>query len=304
MSIGKRGQWAQLFAIGVLAPVLFFGSGCALTDQQREAAGRFARASKGIGTFGSEELRRMRSTTIELNTTNLKLGGRPDPTGLDGAFDPDDVRVRVTAAEALASYGSLLLSLVEASQEDELANASDAFVGSFNALAADEAVGGRIPALDAQQTEALGTIVRGIGGIFVEWQKARAVKQIVEETQPAVDGVIALLIADFDKASPGLAAGFAGTLERLERSSGKVLGNDRATESQKNLAIEARTALTEESARLDTVSARASAVLAQLRSASAELSSAMNEEISIAQIKQLGGDLKTLADAARVATGS
>ena len=183
----RFGRAAQAIVLFILFTTLIVG--CALTPKQREATDRFALAANGIGVFSSEELQRMRATTIKMNTTVLKLGGRPDPTGLDGAFDPDKVLLRITAAEALASYGRLLLALVNASQEAKLAEASNAFASSFNALANSEATNGRLPTLNATQTEELAQLVRGIGLLFVEWQKAKAVKEIVAKTQPAVNQV-------------------------------------------------------------------------------------------------------------------
>lgn len=295
-----RIRWALALTLATLS------AGCALTASQREAADGFARASAGIGAFGSAELQRMRKTTIEMNTNVLKLGGRPDPQGVDGVFDPEDVRIRVTAAEALSSYGSLLLSLVNESREEELAKASDAFVSAFNSLAASEPIEDRLDNLDAAQTEALGQLVRQIGGLFVEWQKARAVKRIVTETQPAVAEVIDLLIADFSTAPEraGMAWAFKASVSRLGNSAGRVIDDANASERKRNLAITASTAVAEENARLDSVVVRAEAVLGQLRAASNELADAMAEEVSIEQIRQLGGDLKTLADAARVVAGS
>jgi hypothetical protein len=295
----------QALLVPSLVAALALASGCALSQNQHEAADRFARASAGIGQFSSDELLRLRTTTVEMNTTALKLGAKTLPGPLDGIFSPERVRLRVTAAEALASYGNLLLTLVDASQEAELAAASDKFVGSFNSLAASDAAEGRVPALDAAQSEALGEVVRGIGGLITGWQKAKAVKRIVVETQPAVDQVIVLLIEDFDQKASGLVASFADTtLETLENQSERVMEDGNSGPSARNLAIESMTAITEERARLASVTVQAAAVLAQLQLASAELTSTMNEKASIAQIKQLGGDLKTLAVSARVVAGS
>ena len=103
----------------------------------------------------------------------------------------------------------------------------------------------------------------------------------------------------------GLVGSFADvTLGLLESRAGRVLDDPGASEHRRDMAIEAVTAIAEERARIDTVTLRAAAVLEQLRRASAELVDAMNEKVSIAQIKQLGGDIKTLGAAARVVAGS
>ena len=115
--------------------------------------------------------------------------------------------------------------------------------------------------------------------------------------------MIDLLITDFSKTG-GLTQGFAGSVSRLNNAAGRVIDDTSASEEMRNLAIDAETVVAEENSRLDNVTVRAAAVLQQLRRASGELSSVMAEELSIAQIRQLGGDIKTLADAARVVTGS
>ncbi len=166
-------------------------AGCGLTGAQREAAAGFARATAEVGEFTAKEFSGLRGLTIEMNTYDVAINGTADPNNLDESLDLDRVAARVAAATALSSYGQLLLSLVEETQEAELKAASDNFVASFKNVSDKR--------LNDAQLDALGTLVQGVGGLLIERKKAIAVKRIVKDAKPDVDTICDLLIRDFNR---------------------------------------------------------------------------------------------------------
>jgi hypothetical protein len=130
--------------------LLFLLSGCGLTGTQQQAAARFARASAGLGEFTAKEFSGLRELTIEMNTRDVVINGKAKLTDLDESLNPADVSARISAATALSSYGQLLLSLVEETQEAELKAASDDFVDSFKHVSEKT--------LSDDQLEELGTL--------------------------------------------------------------------------------------------------------------------------------------------------
>lgn len=170
--------------------------GCGLTATQRKYTANLSKATTALAEVTSNELVQMREGTIQNNTYRIvAVGEEPELAGLndlDEAFDVDIVKVRVQAVEVLKTYGNLLQSLVEETQEKELKKASDKFVASINGLPGDQ------KKMSDVQTEALGQAVYRIGRMIVEVKKAKAVREIVDNTQEQIQHLCNLLSNEFD----------------------------------------------------------------------------------------------------------
>jgi hypothetical protein len=281
-------------ALGV--GMLLVLSGCGLTGAQREATARFARATAGLGEYTAKEFAGLRGMTIEMNTYDIAIGGTANPNDLDESLNPDRIAARVAAATALSSYGQLLLSLVEETQEAELKAASDNFVSSFRNVSGKR--------LSDTQLDALGTLVQEVGGLLVERKKAIAVRRIVKDAKPDVDTVCDLLIQDFRRTGLAVAQGVDVTLKRLKGDAIVALATQGVDYRSRLVAAEAYRLSGDADGRLNVLGAQAAKTLTTLKAANAQLAAAMEDDrVSISDIRALGAQIKELADATRALTG-
>lgn len=278
---------ATLLSVGLL-------SACGLTATQRDAAGQFAKASANLGSFASDEFPKLRNAVIEMNMKNVALGVTSKGKDLDGPFDVTRTTTRVKAAEHLSKYGQLLQALVQETQEQELKDASDAFVSSAS----------NIPGLtlNEKNAEAAGAIVQRIGGWFIELKKCRAVKKIVPDHQEDVDKIINLLIADFTVEGNNLASGVESVAMRLQGNAEPVWADPDASVSDRFFAIKGKRLAEQHLQRLNTVESKAVKALEQLKKANGTLVAALEKDASFEDIKALGKQVNELADAVKVLT--
>jgi hypothetical protein len=280
-------------------PLLFLAllaSGCALSPDQREAAARFAMASRDVGEFAAREFTHLRTATIDMNVTSVAIGGTADKSNLDEALDVDRVVARVKAARALTSYGTLLWALVSETQEAELKRASDDFVDSVRSVS-----GHRI---GDSQLQGLGQLVQRIGALWVEARKSEAVKRIVPAVAPDVDALCELLIADFSEDSLHVGQGFDATITRLRVDADIALADPSTRYADRLVAMRGQKQAEAASAHLHVISGQAVTTLQALKSANAELDKAIRDDsLSVAEIQAVGVQIKSLKTALEVVTG-
>lgn len=286
----------QLQTLVILLTICVF-TGCGLNAIQQEGVARFAKASAGVGDFSARELSQLREATIEMNTKDIAINGKAKLTDLDESFDADDISARISASTALSSYGKLLLALVEETQEAELKDASDQFVDSFRRVSGKN--------LNDEQLESLGTLVRGIGGLFIEYKKAKAVKKIVVDAKDDIDIICNLLIADFTRTELGLAQGVDVTIKRVKADADIALAMPTVDFQSRLIAVEAYRFADDSNARLTIVGKKAIETLTALKLANSQLVATIQEDKkSISDIRTLGSKIKELADATRVLSGN
>ncbi len=279
-----------------LLALLIGAFGCGLTVAQQEATRKFGWASITVGEFTMSELPRMRETTMVLNTASVSIGGTADPGDLDGPADPNTIPTRVLAAEALASYGRLLVALVEETQAQELQKAADEFVAS--AARASESD------LSDAQLQAAGRIVTAIGRRIVEYEKSRALKAIVPEYRPVIDELCDLLRLDFLKTGLRLAQGLDVAAVRLQADADIVLADRRAPETQRAAAAEALRMADVARARTDIVYREAVQALDALKKANAQLVEALaSDQFGIADVQAFAHEAQGLHAAAMALSG-
>jgi hypothetical protein len=269
---------------------------CGLTAAQRDAAQRFSHAATEVGTFAAAELPSMRETTMALNTASVSIGEGTDTGDLDGPFDADVLPARVLAAEALADYGRLLLALVEDTQAEELAAASDHFVAS-----ASKATGRD---LSDEQLQAAGKVVVFFGRRIVEHRKAQAIKRIVPKYKPVVDQLCNLLQADFATTKLHLAQGLDTAIIRVQADVDVALAETHGAKSRRAAAAEALRLADQTRARIDVVYPNAVKSLDALKKANDQLEAALRDDrLGIDDIKAFAADAEELRASAKALSG-
>lgn len=285
----------------LLIVFIIASAGCALTSTQKEATSRFAQASADIGDFSATEFSHFRAATIDMNVTSIALRGKAkllDANGepnLDETLKPKAVIERVKSAQALSSYGRLLLSLVNDTQEEELKQASSHFVNSFKSVSKRN--------LTDAQLEGLGQFVQSIGTLWVEAKKAKAVKAIVPAASADVDNLCDLLINDFSPTALNIAQGFDATISNLVADASIALKDNSVSYTDRLIAIDGMRKAWDEREYLANISSQAVATLKQLKAANVQLKQSLeNDNLSIADIQAVGQQANELRAAVTALT--
>ena len=173
----RRIGWL-LWALVSLIPI-----GCSgLTVAQRAAVMKFGGAAADLGAVAAEEFRQSRFDVIAMNKARLGLGDSTVKVDrLDGYFTLEDVNARVEAAMALREYGEVLARLAGGEGAMEVGAAAERLVGSLTRLRAARKID-----ISDEKLGAIGSAVAGVGGIVVEAERARAVREVTSVSGPAV----------------------------------------------------------------------------------------------------------------------
>jgi hypothetical protein len=278
-------------ALLVLALTL---SACGLTATQRGAVRNFSQATAAFGEVSAGELARMRDATIRMNAARAELAPPGETVGpLEGAFTADAVAVRAQAAGTLAAYGELLQALVDDTQEQELATASDRFVASVRGL-------GKYQTLSEAQLASIGKLVQIGGRLVVEAMKKKALERIVPEADPQVAVLCDLFAADFDPDGARLGTQFLLAADLLRTDAGTVMRRARDPERRAAATAAYRLAI-ESQARRDAVLARASAAAGELKAANHALAGAIaSDAITREDLEQYAATVQALVETIKV----
>ncbi len=234
-------RWCGFLTIAVLVSIL---TGCALTATQKSAVSSFSNSASAVGDVTSSELKAMRDGAVKMTTERLLLDGKNkynklgDQASLDRGFDLKTVETVSGATQALAAYGKSLAALVDDTQSAELKAASNEFVASL----------GRVPTakehINDQQLEAIGTVIQGVGGYWIEWKRKQAVEKVVEHSQKAVEHLCDLLIRDFNPGDgkdvkPGWVVFQLGAIEEPLMTAATIALKEGRTYNDRKVALEA-----------------------------------------------------------------
>ena len=260
----------------IIIPVFIVMSiyGCAITTNQKKAVDILGKASESLGTIISNELPMLRKDTIEMNMVSLELKGAVQPDNLDSSFDNETIAIRIDAANALANYGKLLLSLVRDDQTERIKNTSDELfsnISRFNTSASNidfnqlvdkySQLTGRpysISEFDSSVFLVANQSIQGLGGIFQKimlfyyhYKKMKCLKKIVWAYHDEINKICYLLMNDFSTHEKGLIRDYKNTIDILENSvSGIRFINDCC---QRKVAVQGYYLLQQNEARINTV---------------------------------------------------
>jgi hypothetical protein len=182
--------------------------GCGLSDQQRAAVQRFSAATIDFSTLLSAEFVRSRTDILEMNTLRVQLNDDTVKLGrMDEHFTVERVKVRVDAMRALKEYAVYLHTLLISSQQDELRNAADSFVSSLRKVQGVR--------LSDDKAGAIGLAVPEMGGLTVEYWRARAIREVVTARHGTILQLLELVQRDFDPKADHWSLGYEVVIHAL-----------------------------------------------------------------------------------------
>jgi hypothetical protein len=249
-------------------------SACALSPEKKAAVSSFGSASKTLGTLVSKEITAVRDDVIKMNSERIQLEGEkkdlPGVAELDKDFGRSNVAKVTKLANALASYGATLSSLVDDTETAALNKSATDFVAS---VAAAPGVSG---SLSTEQQGAIGTIIKAVGGFWIESKRKRAVEVVVRESKAAIDSSCDLLIKDFGE-DGWITMSLSVQSSELNRASKKLLFD--AKNYQDRALLLANFKLAEQNDyRFSTVLASIRTAATDLKKSNAELHKAIEEK--------------------------
>jgi hypothetical protein len=260
----SRGGCARLIFVACFT---VFQVGCGLTLQQRAAVERFSAATIDFATLTSSELVRSRTDVLEMNTLRVQLN---DDTvkldRMDAHFTVEQVKVRVDAMHALKEYAELLHTLVTTSQQAQLQNAADSFVTSLRKVQG--------VSLSDEKAGAIGLAIQQVGGLVVEYMRAKAAREVVTTSHDTILQLVDLVRRDFNPKADHWSLGYDVVVTALVGAAEfAAVGPNAAIRAP--LVGEAKVAAAQNRARFTTVAAQVDASAAALRQAQINLLSAL-----------------------------
>jgi hypothetical protein len=260
----SRGGCARLIFVACFT---VFQVGCGLTLQQRAAVERFSAATIDFATLTSSELVRSRIDVLEMNTLRVQLN---DDTvkldRMDAHFTVEQVKVRVDAMHALQEYAELLHTLVTASQQAQLQNAADSFVTSLRKV--------RGVSLSDEKAGAIGLAIQQVGGLVVEYMRAKAAREVVTTSHDTILQLVDLVRRDFNPKADHWSLGYDVVVTALVGAAEfAAVGPNAAIRAP--LVGEAKVVAAQNRARFTIVAAQVDASAAALREAQINLLSAL-----------------------------
>ena len=281
---------ARMLVLGWLAMLV---AGCGLTVQQKAAVQRFATATSSLATVTSAELVSTRNDVIEMNTLRVELAdGTMASDRTASFFTVDRVKTRVDAVTALKDYAELLQALATGSQAAQLQTAADELVGSLRKL---PGVG-----FSDEKAGAISAAVQQVGGLVVEYMRAKAVRQVVETTHEPVLKVVDLVGGDFDPRADHWSLGYAVTISALQGAAG-LAQRSTAASMQGPLIGRSRVLADSNKERFNTIAKQVGASVAALREAQLALRSAVaTRGISVPQIQSYAAQVEDFVKIYRI----
>jgi hypothetical protein len=255
-------------------------TGCGLTVRQRTAVVQFSGATRDFAGLTANEFVQSRADVIEMNTFRAKLGSTElDTDRLDQHLTVERVKERVDAVGALQQYAELLQTLATSSKQEELKIASDSFVTNLRKV--------KGVTLSDEKAGAVGAAIQLVGGMAIEAKRARAVRKVVETTNPTVRQLLDLVERDFSPEEEYWTLGYDLVVSSLQRDAalarGRAATNDLAAAAVFN---EARVLAAQNKTRVAAIRAQVLDVIKNLRQAQTELVYAVqSKEISIEVIQ-------------------
>lgn len=288
-NLSRRRLCAVLF---VTCVAVLLGA-CGLTVRQRTAVQKFSAATIDFTTLTSSELIKSRTDVLEMNRLRVQLNDDTVKLGrLDEHFTVERVKVRVDAVAALKEYAELLHTLVTSSQKDQLKTASDAFVTSLRKVQGLN--------LGDEQAGSIGAAVQRIGGLVVEYMRARAARQVVTTAHPAVLQLLDLVRRDFSPTADHWSLGYEKVISALTGAAA-LAARDSAAPAKSALIGEAQVVAEGNRTRFKSVAAQVNNSVAALREAQMNLRYALQSaDVTIEDIDGYAAQIEDFVKTYRI----
>lgn len=297
---------ARRAVIGICALiVLQLLVSCALTDKQKKATRSFGSASKVLGELSSEQYPKLRQMQIDLNKAWIILSGLDKTTidddfelvldykvlDLDGGFNPDEVKSALSATKALVGFSEAVVAIVDYDSEAALMEAANKLTGSLKGVKVD----GKQLVTDGK-ADALGDVVRIIGGWWIESERRKGLNDVVDAYRPLIPKLVNVMKKDLDpRGKGGVAVGlFVSAKTVATFAQGSLSSGDIEVRQQAMEAYELAASIIRD---LDTVFTRVVATAAKLSMAIDTLDELLaDDKVSVDKIQDLYKAAKDLVD--------
>lgn len=290
--------WNRKITIHVSLFLSLSLAACGLTTTQKAALTQFGAATSDFSTIGRSEFVHSRDEVIEMNRSRLELGDDSiNINQLDGLLTVERVQDRLVALAALQEYAQLLEKLVSTFDQGELKGATDSFLASLRRVKGVN--------LQANDAEAIGKAVVLVGGVFLEYKRAKAVRQVVEFAHPYVITTVDLVQRDFDPTTDYWNAGYRQVTLDLKgaavEAKAKVQEGDLASHQ---IVARALILSNENWGRFQKVSSQIIVTTARLRTAQENLRAVMSSrEIGIQDIEGYANQVQEFVTIYRLLRG-
>jgi hypothetical protein len=280
-----RGDCARLIFIACFSVLQV---GCGLTLQQRAAVERFSAATIDFATLTASELIRSRTDVLEMNTLRVQLN---DDTvkldRMDAHFTVEQVKVRIDAMHALQAYAELLHTLVTTSQQAQLQNAADSFVSSLRKVQG--------VSLSDEKAGAIGLAIQQVGGLIVEYMRAKAAREVVTASHDAILRLVDLVRRDFNPKADHWSLGYDVVVTALVGAA--ELAAVRPAAARAPLVGAAKVVAAQNRARFTTLAVQVDASAVALREAQINLRSALqSSDVTLDNINSYAGQLQNFVE--------
>lgn len=188
-------------------PLLFSFSlsGCGLTLLQKQQISQFSTATESVAVTVQERFKSTREKVIELERRRLIMRNETPPQtfDIDGGLSETGVATQIAALKALQSYGDILSKLATNDQGDAIAKSATNFLTQFEVAKQTQDAAYK---LDDEKKNAILGVVDIAGSWFVENEKKKQVKLIVEKYSKDVGSLADILRNDLTLVEGSLCA--------------------------------------------------------------------------------------------------
>ena len=190
--------------------------------------------------------------------------------------------------QALEAYAQLLHALVTASQQEQLQNAADRFVTSLRKVQG--------VSLGDDQAGAIGLAIEQVGGLIVEYQRARATREVVTASHDTILQLLDLVRRDFDPQAEHWSLGYELVVQSLLGAAGFAAAGPNPALSAP-LIGEAKVTAARNMARFHTVAAQVEGSVAALREAQINLREVLQSpDVTIERINSYVSQIQDFAE--------
>ncbi len=170
-------------------------SGCGLTPIQKQQVTQFATATEAVSISTQEQFVSTRNKVLEIEKRRLIMRNMDPSTDLDldGGLSATGIATQIATLKALGAYGDILNKLASNDQSEAITKAATEFLTQYEAAikTQDETY-----SLDKEKKESLLAIVSMAGDLFVEHEKKKHIKSIVNIYTPEISKLASLLKND------------------------------------------------------------------------------------------------------------
>lgn len=170
-------------------------TGCGLTYHQKQQVSQFATATESVSSSTQEQFKATRDKVLEIEKRRLIMRNIAPPKNLDldGGLSVSGITTLITTLKALGSYGDLLNKLASNDQSDAIKKAATEFLTQYEAANKLQDDNYSLP---EDKKNSFSSIISMTGSLYLEYEKKKHVKSIVNTYTPEISKLANLLTND------------------------------------------------------------------------------------------------------------